>query len=203
MTQSSKLRWLGFALGVLLAVLVGTMLAGKRRDPTTDVIRPAPNVLVAVQALARLETVSFHMERVMDLSDKQSRLFGLVESEDALLLVAVANITAGVDLGKLPSDAVEVDHALRTVRIKLPTAEVFSTALDNEHTYVHTRRTGLMAQRKEDLEARARVEAERALLDAARSAGLLQAATKNAQRAVEALLRSLDFQQIEVAASGN
>jgi hypothetical protein len=54
------------------------------------------------------------------------------------------------------------------------------------------------AQRKEDLESRARAEAERALLDAARQAGILRIASRNAQRAVEALLRSLGFEQIEV-----
>lgn len=201
MTRSSKMQLLGFALGVLLAVVVGASLRSKRQEPSTSVIRPAPNVLVAVQALARLETVSFHMERVMDLSDRQSRLFGLIESEDGLLLVAVANVTAGIDLAQLRTDAIEVDHALRKVRVKLPAAEVFSTTLDNEHTYVHTRRTGLLARRQEDLESRARLEAERALLEAARSAGILQTASKNAQRAVEALLRSLEFQQIEVVAS--
>jgi hypothetical protein len=203
MTRTTRLRLLGFVLSVLLAVFVGMSLRSRGRDSRADLIRPTPNVLVAVQALARLETVSFHMERVMDLSDKQSRMFGLIESEDALLLVAVANVTAGVDLTKMRMDAVEVDHALRKVRIVLPKAEVFSTTLDNEHTYVHTRRTGLMAQRKEDLEARARVEAERALLEAARSAGILQAASKNAQRSVESLLRSLEFQQIEVIISGD
>jgi hypothetical protein len=43
-------------------------------------VRPTPNVLVAVKDLARLESASFHMERVIDLTDKQSRLFGLIET---------------------------------------------------------------------------------------------------------------------------
>ncbi len=163
-------------------------------------VRPTASVLLAVQALARLESVSFHMERVLDLSDKQSRLFGLIESEDALLLVAVANVTAGIDLGKLSQTDVVVDAAKRRVFVRLPQAEIFMTALDNEHTYVHSRRTGLMAQRKEDLESKARTEAERTLLEAARQAGILPAASNNARRAVEALLRSLGFEWVEVVA---
>lgn len=186
------------ALGIMV-YLRGRQLPSASSSVT--VLRPAPNVLLAVRGLARLESVSFHMERVIDLSDKQSRLFGLIESEDAILLVAVANVTAGVDLQRLNSASIDVDPNSRMVRVRLPPAEIFSVALDNDHTYVHTRRTGLIAQRKEDLETRARTEAERALLDAARQAGILTTASKNAQRAVEALLRSLGFETIDVIAT--
>jgi hypothetical protein len=168
---------------------------------SVTVLRGTSNVLVAVRALARLESVSYHMERIIDLSDKQSRLFGLVESEDALLLVAVANVTAGVDLQKLGPDDIEVDPATSSVRIRLPSPEILSSALDNQATYVHTRKTGLLARRSEDLESRARAEAERALIDAARQTGILEAASRNAQRAVEALLRSLGFERIVVTVS--
>lgn len=208
MVQIAKLRWLGLSAGLalLVALAVSAGVAAQRcavQPPSTEVLRPTPNVLVAVKALERLETVAFHMERVLDLTDKQSRLFGMIESEDAVLLVAVANVTAGVDLAKLGPEAITVDPGTRSVHVRLPAAEIFSTALDNEQTYVHTRRTGLLAQRREDLETRARQEAERTLQDAARKAGILAAASKNAQRAVEALLRSLEFQQIEVVAPSN
>lgn len=162
------------------------------------VVRPLPDVLVAVRGLSRLESVSYHMERIIDLTDKQSRFFGLIESEDAVLLVAAANVTAGVDLQKLQAGAIEVDRTARKVRIMLPDPEILSSGLDNQYTYVHSRKTGVFAQRREDLETRARAEAERTLLDAALQAGILESASRNAERAVEALLRSLGFVQIEV-----
>lgn len=196
----TRFKWVSLGVAMLLAFGVGWALRSHAESPTSSVVvRPMPNVLTAVRALARLESVSYHMERIIDLSDKQSRLFGLIESEDALLLVAAANVTAGVDLDKLEPTAIHVDQGTRQVRVQLPAPEIFSIALDNEHTYVHTRRTGLMAQRKEDLESRARTEAERALLEAARQAGILSSAAKNAQRAVESLLHSLDFTQVEVS----
>jgi len=43
---------------------------------------------VAVRDLARLESVAYHVERVIDVRDKQSLLFGLLKTEDAILLVA-------------------------------------------------------------------------------------------------------------------
>jgi hypothetical protein len=162
------------------------------------VVRPTPNVLVAVQDLARLESASFHMERVLDLKDEQSHLFGLVKSEDALLLVAVANVSAGVDLQKLNSNDIVIDAVKKSAKLSLPAAEVFHAELDNSKTYVHTRHTGALAIRKENLETRARQEAERSLVDAALQAGLLTRASENARHAVTGLVRGLGYEQVEV-----
>ena len=163
------------------------------------VVRPTPDVLVAVRDLARLESASFHMERVIDLSDKQSKLWGMVNTEDAILLVAVAEVTAGIDLQKLTAADVTVDPARRTARIELPAPEVLHAALDNDKTYVHSRKTGTLAERKENLESRARKEAERTLIESARQAGLLKRASDNARRTVEALVHSLGYDKVEVS----
>ena len=165
---------------------------------SVTVVRPTPDVLVAVRDLARLESASFHMERVIDLSDKQSKLWGMISTEDAILLVAVAEVSAGIDLQKLTADSVVVDPARRTARIQLPPPEVLHAALDNEKTYVHSRKTGTLADRHENLESRARKEAERTLVDAARQAGLLNRAADNARRTVEALVHSLGYDKVEV-----
>src|SRR3954454_7510000 len=109
---------------------------------SVTIVHPTPNVLVAVKDLARLESASFHMERVIDLSDKQSHLFGLVQSEDAILLVAVADVSAGVDLQQLKADDIELDAPEKSVTITLPAPEVFHAELDNSKTYVHKRHTG-------------------------------------------------------------
>jgi len=165
-------------------------------------VRPLPNVLLAVRDLARIESVSFHMERVIDLTEKQSRLFGLIESQDAILLVAVADVSAGIDLGKLAASDVDADPKTRYVRVRLPAPEIFHVTFDKEHTYVHSRNTDLLARRKENLETKARNEAESALLDAAREAGILQRAGENARRVVEGLARSLGYEDVEVTLPG-
>jgi Protein of unknown function (DUF4230) len=165
---------------------------------SVTLVRPTPDVLLAVRDLARLESASFHMERVIDLSDKQSKLWGLVTTEDAILLVAVAEISAGIDLQKLTRADVVVDPARRTARIQLPAPELLHAALDNEKTYVHSRKTGTLADRRENLEARARKEAARTLVEAARQAGLLNRAADNARRTVEALVHSLGYDRVEV-----
>jgi hypothetical protein len=165
---------------------------------SVTIVRPAPNVLVAIQDLARLESASFHMERVIDLTDKQSQLFGLIQTEDAILLVAVANVSAGVDLQKLTTKDITADFANKTAKITLPAPEVFHAELDNSKTYVHTRHTGVLATRQENLETRARKEAEYTLLEAALQAGLLARASDNARHAVEGVVRALGYEQIEI-----
>jgi Protein of unknown function (DUF4230) len=166
---------------------------------SVTVVRPTPDVLVAVRDLARLESASFHMERVIDLSDKQSKMWGLINTEDAILLVAVAEVTAGIDLQKLTAADVTVDPARRTARIELPAPEVLHAALDNDKTYVHSRKTGTLAERHENLESRARKEAERTLIESAQQAGLLKRAAENARRTVEALVHSLGYDKVEVS----
>src|SRR5688572_24311149 len=64
-----------------------------------------PDVVSQVRELARLEGVSYHIERVIDLKEEQRKVFGLVSAGDAILLVASGDVVAGVDLGKLgPGD---------------------------------------------------------------------------------------------------
>jgi len=196
-------------LGTLGAGLLVGVLATKSCAPpslpvipplssSVTIVHPTPNVLLAVKDLARLESASFHMERVIDLTDKQSHLFGLVQSEDAILLVAVADVSAGVDLQQLRAEDIVADAPQKRVTITLPAPEVFHAELDNSKTYVHTRRTGTLASRKENLETRARLEAERSLIEAALQAGLLKRASDNARRAVEGLVRGLGYSEVEV-----
>jgi hypothetical protein len=165
---------------------------------SVTIVHPTPNVLVAVKDLARLEAASFHMERVIDLTDKQSHLFGLLQGEDAILLVAVADVSAGVDLQQLRAEDIVVNAPEKRVTITLPAPEVFHAELDNSKTYVHTRHTGALATRKENLETRARQEAEHSLIEAALQAGLLSRASNNAQRAVEGLVHGLGYREVEV-----
>lgn len=164
----------------------------------TVTVRPTPDVLRAVRDLARLESVSFHMERVVDLRETQARAWGLVEAEDAILLVAVGDVTAGVDLGAVRPDDVSVDHAASRATLTLPRATVFAARLDSSRTYVHSRTTDLLAQRQEQLETRARQEAERSMEAAAREGGILTRAEANAERTVTNLVRALGIADVTV-----
>ncbi len=175
-------------------------LAPSRAQNPSDamVVGATPAVISAVRDLARLEGVSYHMERVIDARDRQAHLFGLFESQDALLLVAAADVVAGVDLTTLGEGDIRFDPEHHWAQVRLPPAVVFSARLDNAHTYVHSRVTDRLALRAETLETRARQEAERALERAALDAGILDRARDNCARTIKALVESLGFARVEV-----
>lgn len=164
-----------------------------------SVLRPGNTVVVALQQLARLEGAAFHLERVVDLKEKQTHFFGLVEAQDAILLVAAGDVTAGIDLSQLGEKDIQVDSTAKRVRLVLPHAQVFSSRVDNARTYVHTRTTDLLANRQLGLEAKAREEAERSFQQAAVDGGILVAAEKSATKTVHALLSSLGFTDIDIS----
>lgn len=198
------------SLGARVALAVGLVLSGASvallatrftlPSPSTSRVdvTPSPNVVLAMRTLARLETVDFHMERVVELTDQQSHLFGLVQSQDAILLVAVGDVVSGVDLAKLAQDDVDADWVARSVRVRAPAPEIFSATLDNERTHVVTRSTDRLATRREDLEGMARREAESRLKSAATEAGILARAADDGERAIESLLRSLGYREVRI-----
>jgi hypothetical protein len=187
------------AVCVVAAFLLGRLQSLMPLPPeSTSVVtvRPSPNVIMSVRELSRLETTQYHVERVIELADKQEHLFGLVHAKDALLLVAAGDVVAGVDLSKLDPMGVQVDWPTRTARLRLPEPEIFSVAIDNARTHVVTRSTDVLATRTEDLEGQARSEAESSMRGAAIEAGVLPRAKTAAERAVGDVLRGLGFEHV-------
>lgn len=190
------------AIAACLAGAAGSWLGGllhaEPEPPETVVVQPTPDVITAVRDLARLESASFHVERVVDLTSRQRRLGGLLNAEDTILLVAAADVSAGIDLARMRDGDVVIEPDAYRATITLPSAEILSARLDNDRTYVHRRETDLLARRRESLETDARREAERTLRQAAIEGGILERAERNAARTVEALVRSLGYRQVEV-----
>jgi hypothetical protein len=159
-----------------------------------------PDVLLAIRGLARLETVAYHMERVIDLKNRTPRLFGLLQVDDAIILVAVGEVVAGVDLAKLHDGDVTVitaPNAKPRVRVRLPPPEVLSSRLDNQRTYVQSRQTDLLAADPDQMETHARQVAEQSIHDAALEAGILERARAGAEQELSTLVRALGYESVE------
>ncbi len=161
--------------------------------------RPTPSLLIAIREMSKLETAEVHVEKVVDLTDRQSSFFGLVESKDALLLVAVGRAVVGVDLAKLREQDVTFDPTTSSARIILPEPEVLSARLDEDATYVFARSTDLLAKRNEQLEANARRQAQKAIEAAARTADVMQRARLQAERQLTALAKALGAKQVAIS----
>lgn len=173
-------------------------LAGGINEALQNVVNPTPTIIAdpvtiirEIRNLARLETASYTIEKVI-IAENGEGTFGFL-FRDRLLLVAHGQVIAGVDLAKMSPDDIIVSGD--EVFVTMPAAEVFVVAIDNEQTYVYDRRTAVLG-RQVDLETLARREAERQIGSAAVEDGILDKAQTNAEIFVEGLLNALGFEQV-------
>ncbi len=160
-----------------------------RPKPASEVRieHPTPTVLRDLREMSRLETLSLHVEKVVEVKDRQTRLYGLVDAEDSLLFVATGEVILGVDLAKLGDDDARYDEATRTAYIHLPAPEVLSTRFDEPHSYVHARATDVLARRNEALESIARRDAATAFEAAAKDPKAVDRAKEQAEKQLRGL----------------
>ncbi len=159
---------------------------------TPTIYPSASTVIEQVQALSRLETASYHIEKVITAETGQGPLGFLFG--DRLLLIAHGQIIAGIDLRYFGPNSVVINDD-GTVYVQLPPTEVFVATLDNSRTYVYDRRTGVGGMNPQ-LETAARQEAERLVLQAALEDGILDVAEANARDFMRSLLTGLGFKHI-------
>ena len=185
----------GFAAGFGLAVVVTLAIAWAwfwRSGRHIDLSHPT--VVQHVQQLQRLETVVYSMEKIVSGS-QQSRYLPQFLAGDRLLLIVYGEVTAGVDLARLDSEALQISNG--SVQIALPAADIFSTRIDNARTRVYTRETGLFTSPDPHLETDVRREAELQVRQAALEGGILATAAANARTTLTTFLRGLGFETVQ------
>jgi hypothetical protein len=154
-----------------------------------------PTVVDRIQRLQRLETVTYSMDKVVE-GARTSEVLPDFLVGDKLLLSVHGQAIAGVDLSELkPSD---VTVSGKAVRVRLPQAEIFVSALDSGKTRVYSRSTGIFVPADPDLESEVRAKAEQELRNSALSAGILETAHKNAASTLTTVLLNLGFEQVQV-----
>ncbi len=213
-TETPRRSSSGLLLAVCLSVLLGAMamvvfvrhatsgvsarLSALITGRTTTFDTSVPTVVQHIQRLNRLETVVYSLDTVVEGAHSSPVLPDLLAG-DRLLLVVHGQSVAGIDLSKLRPEDVHIDSSAHGIRITLPPSQLFTTAIDNQHTRVYARSTGLLVPVDQNLETETRARAEDQLQKAALEDGILDVARKNARSTVTTLLYSLGFQQVEVS----
>jgi hypothetical protein len=169
-------------------------LIGLFRGGTTVINVNQPTVVRQIQQLQRLETVSYTMDKIIS-GERNNTYLPKFLAGDRLLLVVHGDVIAGVDLGKVQPADVSVRG--RTISLRIPAAEIFSTRIDNARTRVYSRDTGLFSTADPNLESEVREEAERQLQQAALQDGVLKTADQNARTTLSRMLTGLGFEQVE------
>lgn len=205
----------GTFIAFLLALILGAAAMGVFvRQATSGILariasvitgRPVtydtsvPAVVQKIQRLNRLETVVYSLDTVVEGS-KSSPILPDLLAGDRILLVVHGQSIAGIDLSQLKSEDVRISDAngARSIRVTLPASQLFVTTLDNQHTRVYARSTGLLVPVDQNLESDTRLRAQQQLQQAALADGILDVARKNARATVTTLLYSLGFQNVDV-----
>ena len=193
---------LGVALGVLGLMVIARQAApsfwsgwaGRLLGRSTQIDVSQPTVVNKIQQLQRLETVVYTMDKVVS-GEKENAILPNFLAGDRLLMVVHGEVVAGVDFSGLKGGDVAVDG--KKVVLRLPSARVFSTRIDNARTKVYSRQTGLLVPVDPNLETQVRQEAESQLQQAALLDGILKTANTNARSTLMSLLQGLGFERVE------
>jgi len=173
--------------------MLSTRAAGIMNSTPTIIVQPQ-TIIRDVRSLARLETIQYSLEKVITAEvggGDLGFLFG-----DKLLFIAHGTVVAGIDLQDLTEDDFRLDSG--TLYVTLPAVEIFSTALDNEKSYVYDREMGLLSKGDFNLETLARQTAEDEIEKAALEDGILDLAEINAENYLIRLFRSLGYPDVEL-----
>jgi len=192
----------GIALGVMGIMVIarqgapsfGNDWAARLLGRGTEIHVSQPTVVNKIQQLQRLETVVYTMDKVVS-GEKENPILPNFLAGDRLLMVVHGEVVAGVDFSGLKSGDVDMED--RKVVLRLPSAQVFSTRIDNERTKVYSRQTGLLVPVDPNLETEVRQEAERQMQQAALLDGILKTANTNARSTLTSLLEGLGFERVE------
>ncbi|HEX4297108.1 MAG TPA: DUF4230 domain-containing protein [Devosia sp.] len=196
---------LGIVLGLLVALVavpaavrhVGASMRNRislaflGRHDAIDISQPT--VIASIQRLARLESVVYTMDKVVE-GDRTSQYLPDILTGDKLLMIVHGQAVAGVDLSQVQASNVLIDG--RSVILTMPPAQLLSVSLDNSKTRVYSRITGLLVPADPNLESEVREKAEADLRQSALDSGILTTAEGNARATLTTMLRSFGFQQI-------
>lgn len=175
---------------VIFAGIAGLLIGRGLLAGFKPVIAATPTLVKQVQGLNRLVTVRYVLEKVVLLQDV--KWYG----ENRVLMVAHGIANAGIDLDKVTADDISADG--KSITIRIPKPRLFDVYLDERHTQIVERSTGMLREFDKDLEQDARRQALDQIRVAARDSGILKDAEDRARLQLEALFRGAGFETVTV-----
>ncbi|MCC6627268.1 MAG: DUF4230 domain-containing protein [Chloroflexi bacterium] len=160
--------------------------------PTPKIITGA-TLVRQIQQLSRLETTSYTVETVVTV-ERPGGVLGF--GGQRLLVIVHGAVVAGIDLTKLQAKDIVVSEDGRQVAVRLPPAEILTTALDERRTQVYDHQTGLFTRPDTTLVLEAQKAGAAKIVDSACQDGILRRATADSQRAVSQMLALVGFERV-------
>ncbi len=199
-----------FAAIVLVGVtiLATTVISGKFIVVPSNgnvVILPSSSmVLLKIQKMDRLETVSYNIQRVYKYDQNANspwydvwKAFG----DQRKLFVVPGKVIAGVDLTQISKGDVQV--RAKTITITLPPSQIFDTNVDEQNIQVYDMSTGLatLSQGMDpNVYNQILAAAKVSLKNDACNQGILRQAADNARQQFTSFLTELGYTNVTVNA---
>lgn len=207
-TLFSLLILIVLAVGVYYIVQTVQDTANKTLNPiqqansslqtqVSDLIHPTPTVIPdpvtyinQIQSLARLETIQYSVQQVVEVDDKQGTFAFLYGTK--MLIQVKGKVIAGIDMQKLQPADMQLQASV--LYVKLPPAEVFTTAIDESKTQVWNIQSGIFTQPDPTLVIDGLQGAQDKILQAALDDGILAQAQQNAEAYLTKFFAALGYQ---------
>jgi hypothetical protein len=165
-----------------------------------QIMHPTPTIVVDpvmyitnVKALARLETIKYSVEQVVECDNGLTDFFET--RYEKILFAGRGMVIAGIDMEKIQPSDLRLGGDILYVR--LPPAEIFVATLDNDKSYVYDRETGPFASTDVSLETNCRQAAEDKIRQSVLEDGILIQAQANAENYLFKFFTSLGYKTIQ------
>ena len=203
--ETGKRNTLFHFLLAWVALLIAALACSNDPTPTptltptptptsTPYVITSPGVVKRIGSVSILQTTLFRIDTVVRAKKEGDWPFNW--GGQNLLLFVQGTVTAGIDLGELTEDNVEVSQDTRTIVVTLPSAKVLSAVLDDHQveTYEGERPDEVNLDLLEEGLAAGRQQ----IATTACESGILQYATKDAEAAFVQIMSLADFADYEV-----
>jgi hypothetical protein len=186
----------GLAIVLVIAALsVGGLLTNPFQSRTTD--RSQPALLKSVQNISQYHAAVGNFEVVLDIEKDIRWVPDFVVGERSLF-VAAGTVNAYVDFSGLTEDDLTLSGDGRSVKVRLPAAQLDEPNLDQDRTYLFSQERGVVNRVNDALSARDQSGlyelAEEKLETAAKKSELTKRAEENTKAMLVGMFGSLDIE---------
>jgi hypothetical protein len=160
--------------------------------PTPTIIPDPVTYINEIRALARLETIEYNMQQVVEVDDKQGT-FGFLYGTQYLVVVH-GTVVAGIDMSKIQPGDLRLEGNI--LYVTLPPAEVLTTTVDESKVKVYTPQKGIWADPNPNLVVEALQVGKDQILNVALEDGILVQAQTNAEAYLTKFFSSFGYQTV-------
>jgi len=161
-------------------------------NPTPTIIPDPVTYINEIRAVARLETIQYSVSQVVTAEANQGTLGFLFGNK--ILVQIHGTVIAGIDMEKIQPGDMRLEGGVLFVR--LPPAEVFVTALDENKTEVYNVQEGLFADVDPNLVIDTLVVGKEKILNSALEDGILTQAQANGEAYLLKFFNALGFKSV-------